>query len=100
MGFSKSDKIWVSDVSYGNQENYEWKLYPLKMPHIVSNLDHYDILLVEHLIFVFYFPKGGYSDIWCLDLIEKNWYKSAHKIPECFNNLGNTFSFKDRLSYA
>eukprot|EP01084_Bolivina_argentea_P275805 470455_1 len=56
MGFARCDKIWVCDIlQHNNQQNYAWKLYPLKMPHLVSNLDYYDILVVQHLVFVFYF---------------------------------------------
>eukprot|EP01083_Nonionella_stella_P077937 213051_1 len=101
MGFSKDDQIFVCDIVQDNkQQSYEWKLYPLKMPHLVSNLDYYDVLVVQHLVFVFYFPEGNYSDIWCLDLGRNEWYQSPHQISDQFCNFGNTFAFKDRLSYV
>ena len=62
------DKIWYCDVKKGRVNTYEWKLYPLKMPHKEKHFA--GVLGFGFLFFVFYIRNDLDKSIWCLDLTQ------------------------------
>eukprot|EP01084_Bolivina_argentea_P260614 440168_1 len=65
------------------------------MPHIVERSEYYDVLLFCDIIMVFYFDGYGTNDlyeIWCLDLLCYEWYKSKYNVPKSIGS--DTFFMK------
>ena len=81
LGCDDSNEVWTSHI-----ETCEWKLNrEMKMPHCANSESEYDALLVNDIVFVFYFPKNYHdyteeNDIWWLDLLNKTWYKSIYNV--------------------
>eukprot|EP01084_Bolivina_argentea_P189505 325879_1 len=99
FGADKSDKIWYCNV---NQQKYEWKLYDIKMPHIVGDELTYDILLVfDNIVFIFYFVRNWYLDIWCIDLLNNKLIKTKYNTPILdLYTAENIYVMKDSDNYG
>ena len=78
LGGEDSVDIWTCDI----KTNVKWILnIELKMPHKILYVNHYDVLFIGDILFVFYHGTK-YNDIWCLDLLNELWYKSKYIVPE------------------
>ena len=98
FGSSYDDKMFHCDIEQNsNQNDYHWKLNKLKMPHSVD-FDPYNVVLgFANVIFTFYFPFGGHSDIHCFDLLNHQWFKSKYNVPECIGSFYNIYVMKIQL---
>eukprot|EP01084_Bolivina_argentea_P043043 79331_1 len=52
------------------------------MPHAVVDEHDHDVLLYDDIIFVLYFSDKNDNEIWCLDLLHKEWFKSKYNVPK------------------
>eukprot|EP01084_Bolivina_argentea_P072230 131186_1 len=85
LGGTNNDDIFYCNIKKQSTDKMEWKLNnKIKMPHIVCFECNYDIIVFGDVIIVFYFGGGGicgYEDIWCLDLLSHQWFKSEYNTP-------------------
>ena len=86
------EDIWYCDVKKGVYNDYQWKLSSLKMPQKQKHFA--TVLAFECLVFVFYIRNDLDKSIWCLDLIQKKWYKS-HKLFPCNYGTADAVKTKD-----
>eukprot|EP01084_Bolivina_argentea_P127304 225161_1 len=96
FGSHNSDKIWYCNIKQiSNKQKYDWQLYHLKMPHS-AGIDSFDILLAfDNIIFIFYFVKNSYHDIWCIDLLNNKLIKTKYNTPKFSEYDQNIYVMKD-----
>merc|ERR1712129_242386 len=101
LGGDYSDKIFecAIDDSSDMQSVYDWKLRThLKMPHVIKDERHFDVVSYGHSLIGFYFGISTFSDIWCLDLLDEKWYRSKFKVPQRTSSAA--YVLKDKLDDA
>eukprot|EP01083_Nonionella_stella_P047407 126856_1 len=76
------DDIWVCDLKQYQHNDYEWRPYPLKMPHKQKHFAC--VQAFDALVFVFYCRGDLDKSIWCLDLALNQWFKSQKLFPSNF----------------
>eukprot|EP01084_Bolivina_argentea_P001882 3488_1 len=53
------------------------------MPNFVYDEFYYDIIVFGDVIIAFYFSEDyNNRDIWCLDLLSHQWFKSKYVVPQ------------------
>eukprot|EP01084_Bolivina_argentea_P127303 225160_1 len=96
FGSHNSDKIWRCNIKQiSNEQRHKGQLYHLKMPHS-AGIDSFDILLAfDNIIFIFYFVKNSYHDIWCIDLLNNKLIKTKYNTPKFSEYDQNIYVMKD-----
>eukprot|EP01084_Bolivina_argentea_P281786 482218_1 len=81
--YDQMDKVYFCNVHSKNQKEYKWELFPLTIPHKVDLFK--PVLGFDHIIFLFFFDSfQQIFDIYCMDLLYSNLYKSLKLTPKQF----------------
>ena len=78
LDHTSTDDIWTYDINQ-DDETGKWELYPLKMPY--KDLFYLEIIFgFDSIMFVIYCTEK-LNEIWCLELMSKQWFKSHAVYP-------------------
>ena len=73
------DDIWTYDIDQDDVTG-KWELYPLKMPYKTQHRAEF-IFAFDSIMFVIYCDHEDMNEIWCLELMSKQWFKSHVLYP-------------------
>ena len=73
------DEIWTYDIDQDDDDG-TWELDSAKMPYATDS--NYNLVTgFDSILFVLYMNAVGKKEIWCLELISKQWFKSHVNFP-------------------
>ena len=81
-GGDDNDKMFICNVDERlDATNCEWISYKLKMPYQIKDERYGHLVALDDILFMFYFERSGYTDIYCLDILQSKWHKSNCSVP-------------------